>query len=295
MSRLRQNNPALAYGSSVERWLDFDVYVLERQFSGNVMLIAVNKSDSLTYPITGLLTSLSPGLYADYLNGLLGGVSITVSSGSANNNPVTNFNLPPHSVSVWQFASATAPQVGSIGPWLGQAATSGTIAGQGLGASPGTLFFVGASATAPATIQSWSDSTVTFTVPVVTAPGTYKVQLTTKAGAKANVVPFTVLTGPLIPVTFTVNNVPPVSSGGVYLTGNVVELGSGVVTTDAAVGPLLTSNPPTWFIDAAVPAGATIQFQFAIIDSAGNVTMEAGLPHSYKVPTSSVGSVTVTW
>ena len=90
------------------------------------------------------------------------------------------------------------------------------------------------------------------------------------------------------------NNVPQVFSGGVFLTDNVVELGSGVVTPDAAVGPLLTTNPPNWFIDASVPAGATIQFQFAIIDSAGNVTMEAGLPHSYKVPTSGVGSVTVT-
>jgi glycosidase len=297
MSQLRQNNPALAYGTSIQRWLSFDVYVLERQFSGNVVLIAVNKSDSTTYPITGLLTSLAPGLYADYLSGLLGGVPIlTVNSGSANNNPVTNFNLPPHSVSVWQFAlAATAPRVGSIGPALGQAGISGTIAGQGFGAIQGTLLFVGASATAAATINSWSDATVAFTVPAVTTPGTYNVQLTTKSGANANTVPFTVLTGPLIPVTFTVNNVPQVSSGGVYLTGNVIELGSGVVTPDAAVGPLLTTNPPNWFIDASVPAGATIQFQFAIIDSVGNVTMEAGSPHPYKVPTSGVGAVTVTW
>lgn len=296
MSQLRQNNPALAYGTSVQRWLSFDTYILERQFSGNVVLIAVNKSDTITYPITGLLTSLVPSLYGDYLNGLLGGVPIIVSNGSANNNLVTNFNLPPHSVSVWQLASAaTAPQVGSIGPSLGQAGISGTIAGQGFGSSKGTLLFVGVSSTTAATINSWSDSTVTFTVPAVSTPGTYNVQLTTKSGANANKVPFTVLTGRLIPVTFTVNNVPQVFSGGVYLTGNIVELGSGVLTTDAAVGPLLTSNPPNWFIDASLPAGATIQFQFAIIDSAGNVTMEAGLPHSYKVPTSGVGSVTVIW
>ena len=296
LSQLRQNNPALAYGSSVQRWLSFDVYILERQFGGNVVLIAVNKGDSTTYPITGLLSSLAPGQYADYLNGLLGGVSITVSSGSSSNNPVSTFNLPPHSVSVWQFASpAAAPQVGSIGPSLGQAGVSGTIAGQGFGASTGTLSFVGVSATTAATVNSWSDSAVTFTVPAVTTPGTYGVRLTTKSGTNANTVPFTVLSGPLIPVTFTVNNVPQVSSGGVYLTGNVVELGSGVVTTDAAVGPLLTTNPPNWFIDASVPAGATIQFQFAIIDSVGNVTMEAGLPHSYKVPASGVGSVSVTW
>jgi glycosidase len=291
MAQLRQNNPALAYGTSQQRWINSDVYILERQFFGDVALIAVNKSETTSYNITGLLTALAPGNYADYLNGLLGGFAITVTNGNGNN-PVTAFPLSPHTVAVWQAApAAVAPQVGSIGPLLGQSGTRVTIAGQGFGAVAGKVMFGSTSAV----VGSWSDSTVSFSVPSVT-PGSYSVQLITNSGAAANTIPFTVLTGPLIPVTFTVNNVPAVAAGaGVFLTGNVVELGGGSTTRDAAIGPLLSPNPPTYFIDASVPSGTTVSFQFAIIAANGMVTMEPGPPHMYTVPSSGVGSVTVNW
>ena len=296
MANLRQTNAALAYGTSMQRWINSDVYILERQFNSDIVLIAVNKSETTSYSIGGLFTSLPASTYPDYLNGLMGGFSIAVTNGNPNNNPVTNFNLPIHTVAVWQFASAaTAPQVGSIGPLLGQPGITATIAGQGFGSSAGKIMF-GATA---ATTNTWSDTTVTFTVPPA-APGTYEVQLVASSGSNANTVPFTVLTGPLIPVTFTVNNVPALAAGSaVYLTGNVVELGSGVVTTDAAIGPLLqppNANPPTsWFIDASAPAGVTIQFQFAIMASDGTVTMEPGAAHTYTVPNSGVGAISVDW
>jgi glycosidase len=297
MAQLRQSNPALGYGSSMQRWIDNDVYILERQFNSDVVLVAINKSETTSYNITGLFTSLSVGNYQDYLNGLLGGFPITVTNGGGNN-PVTSFTLAPHAVSLWQAVpAANAPQVGSIGPLLGQSGITATIAGQGFGSSTGTVQFVSASASGstPATVNAWSDSTVTFSVPSVT-PGSYNVQLTTASSDNANPVPFTVLTGTLIPVTFTVNNVPALPAGSaVYLTGNVVELGAGAVTPNAAVGPLLSPNPPSYFIDASVPAGMPIQFQFAIIASDGTVTMEPGLPHPYTVPTTGVGSVTATW
>ncbi len=291
MANLRQTNPALAYGTSLQRWINADVYILERQFFGDVALIAVNKSETTSYNITGLFTALSPSSYTDYLNGLLGGFGITVANGSGNN-PVTAFSLPPHTVAVWQSApAATAPQIGSIGPLLGQSRISATIAGEGFGATAGKVVFGSTSFAA----SSWSDTTVTFPVPGVT-PGSYNVQLTTNSGATSNTVSFTVLTGPLIPVTFTVNNAPSTAAGeAIFLTGNVVELGANSTTLDAAVGPMLAPNPPTWFIDASVPAGITIQFLFAKIAANGTVTMEPGPVHTYTVPSSGVGSVTVNW
>jgi glycosidase len=291
MAQLRQGNPALAYGTSQQRWINSDVYILERQFFGNVVLIAVNKSETASYNITGLFTALTPGNYADYLNGLLGGFPIAVTNGGGNN-PVTAFSLAPHTVAVWQSApAATAPQIGSIGPLLGQAGITATIAGQGFGAAKGKVMFGSTSAT----VSSWSDTTVTFAVPGVT-PGSYSVQLTTNSGTAANTVPFTALTGPLIPVTFTVTNAPATAAGeAIFLTGNMVELGGNTATRDAAVGPMLAPNPPTWFIDASVPAGIPIQFLFAKIAADGTVTMEPGPPHTYVVPSSGVGSVTVNW
>jgi hypothetical protein len=44
-----------------------------------------------------------------------------------------------------------------------------------------------------------------------------------------------------------------------------------------------------------VPAGTTIQFKFVKIAANGTVTWENGANHSYNVPASGVGSVTVNW
>src|SRR5260370_38303018 len=107
-------------------WINSDVYIYERKFFGSVALVAINKNDSSSYSISGLNTGLPAGTYTDYLNGLLGGLSITVTSGSGGNNPVTNFTLPAHTVSVWQFTEGSAPpQAGSMSPTSGQAGVKG--------------------------------------------------------------------------------------------------------------------------------------------------------------------------
>ncbi|HEX7139032.1 MAG TPA: alpha-amylase family glycosyl hydrolase [Vicinamibacterales bacterium] len=292
LATLRQQNPALGYGSTQQRWINSDVYIFERKFFNDVVLTAINKNDTTGYSISGLNTALPAATYSDYLSGLLGGSSITVSTGSGGNNPVTTFTLPAHTVAVWQAtASATGPQVGSIGPTVGQAGMKVTIAGKGFGASTGSVLF-GATA---ASITTWSDTSVTFTVPSVAA-GVYSVQLKNSGGTAANTIQFTVLTAKLIPVTFTVNNATPTSAGDyIFLTGSTVELGNWSTTWDGAVGPMLCPNYPNWFLNAAAPAGTTIQFKFIKIAANGAVTWEAGSNHSYTVPSSGTGFVTVNW
>src|SRR6185312_11523775 len=103
---------ALAYGSSQQRWINSDVYIFERKFFNDVVLTAINKSDTTGYSIGGLNTALPAGSYSDYLAGLLGGSSITVSAGSGGNDPVTTFTLSAHTVAVWQFTEgASTPQI----------------------------------------------------------------------------------------------------------------------------------------------------------------------------------------
>ncbi|MGA7557089.1 MAG: alpha-amylase family glycosyl hydrolase, partial [Candidatus Acidiferrales bacterium] len=289
LATLRQNNDAVAYGSHTQRWINNDVYIYERQFYNSVVLVAINKNDSTSYSITGLNTALPAGNYSDYLGGLMGGSSIVVGSGSGGNNPVTGFTLNAHTVAVWQVVgSIPAPEVGSIGPTLAQPGVKVTIAGQGFGASTGSVNFNGTNAT----INSWSSSSVTFTVPSV-ANGVYNVQLKNSSGTAANTIQFTVLTAQLIPVTFTVNNATPTNTGDyIFLAGNTVELGnwgSPTPTFDNSVGPLLDPNYPTWFLNVSVPAGQTIQFKFVKIAADGTVTWENGSNHSYLVPTSGIG------
>jgi glycosidase len=292
LAGLRQTNDAIAYGSSTERWLNNDVYIFERKFFNDVVLVAINKNDTTGYSITGLNTSLPAGSYTDYLSSLLGGLGITVSSGSGGNNPVTNFTLPAHAVSVWQHTTtATSPEVGSIGPTSAQPGVSVIIAGKGFGTSTGSVLF----GTTAATISSWSDTSVKFTVPSV-SNGVYTVQLKNSGGTAANTIQFTVFTAKLIPITFTVNNASPTNTGDyIFLTGGGVELGNWGTTFDTAIGPMLDPNYPNWFLNASVPAGANIQFKFIKIAANGTVTWENGSNHTYTVPTSGNGFVNVNW
>ena len=65
LSTLRRNNTAVPYGSMNQRWINNDVYIYERKFFGNVVLVAINKNETSSYNISGLNTSLPPGNYSD--------------------------------------------------------------------------------------------------------------------------------------------------------------------------------------------------------------------------------------
>jgi hypothetical protein len=149
--------------------------------------------------------------------------------------------------------------------------------------------------TTGATINSWSATAVTFTVPSV-ANGVYSVTLKNSGGTAANTIQFTVLTAKLIPVTFTVNNATPTNTGDyIFVAGNTVELGTWGATFDTAIGPMLDPNYPNWFLNVSVPAGQNIQFKFMKIAADGTVTWENGSNHTYTVPSSGEGSVNVSW
>lgn len=292
LAGLRQRNDAIAYGTSGQRYITNDVYVYERRFYNNIVLVAINKNNSSSTTISTMNTALPAGTYKDFLGGLLSGVSLTVNSGSGGNNPTNTVVLPANSVSVWQVAGGEpGPSVGSIGPTVGQPGMVVTIAGDSFGSTTGSITINGTAAA----IQSWSNTSVTFTVPNV-ANGVYQAQLKSSAGVAANTIQFTVLTANLIPVTFTVNNATPTNTGDyIFLTGSTVELGQWGTTFDTAVGPLLDPNYPNWFLNVSVPAGQTIQFKFVKIAANGAVTYENGSNHSYTVPTSGVGTVNVNW
>src|SRR5207237_110423 len=173
-----------ADGGVQRRWIHRDVYTHHGQFLHDVVLGADNKPDTTGYAISDLFTALPAGTYSDYLSGLLGGSSLTVTTGSGGNNPANNFTLPAHTVAVWQsVGTPAAPEVGSIGPTVGQSGMKVTIAGKGFGTATGQVLF----GTTAASIQSWSDSSVTFTTPNVTN-GVYQVQLKNSSGTAANTI-----------------------------------------------------------------------------------------------------------
>jgi glycosidase len=293
LSALRKTNPALRYGSSTQRWINSDVYVYERKFYNDVVLVAVNKSSSSNYALSGLNTALPAGSYADKLNGALGGGTLTVSAGSGGNNPVGAYTLNAGQAAVWSYVdpSPSGPQVGNVGPTIGHAGDVVAVTGVNLGSSAGTATVGGVAAT----VDYWSPTEVDLTIPSGAAAGTDKIVLTNSGGQAANSINYHVETGAQVPVTFTVTGTSTSPGDEIYLTGNDDELGNWSTSNGVAIGPLLDPNYPTWFIMASVPAGASIQYKFFIKHSDGTVTWEGGSNHTYTAPTSGTGSVSVGW
>lgn len=290
LTTLRQTNLAIPYGTIGQRWINNDVYIYERIFAGSVVLVAINKSDNNSASIAGLLTALPAGSYSDYLGGLLSGSSLSVTNGGGNN-PVNDFALPAHSVSVWVYtpAAVTTPTLASAGPDVAQPGVRITLAGSFAGTNK--VKFGGV----VAPLVSSAANQIVVTVPSI-LNGNYNITVTDSRGRVSNSVPFTVLAAKLIPVTFTVNNATPTAPGDyIFLTGDTVELGNWNTTWDGAVGPMLTPNYPNWFLNVSVPAGQIIHFKFIKISANGTVTWENGSNHSYTVPTSGTGFVNVNW
>ena len=156
LAGLRQSNDAIGYGTWKQRWINNDVYIYERQFFNDVVLVAINKNDSTSYRHYQSLY----GAACRDVHGLSRRPARRQkpdgqSQGAAAIIQRTTYSIPPASVSVWQYqVNATTPEVGSIGPHVGQPGMTVTIAGDGFGTST-ALYSSGPPA---ATIQSWSNT-----------------------------------------------------------------------------------------------------------------------------------------
>nr|AAA22298.1 cyclodextrin glucanotransferase [Paenibacillus macerans] len=291
LAPLRKSNPAIAYGTTTERWVNNDVLIIERKFGSSAALVAINRNSSAAYPISGLLSSLPAGTYSDVLNGLLNGNSITVGSGGA----VTNFTLAAGGTAVWQYtAPETSPAIGNVGPTMGQPGNIVTIDGRGFGGTAGTVYF-GTTAVTGSGIVSWEDTQIKAVIPKVAA-GKTGVSVKTSSGTASNTFKsFNVLTGDQVTVRFLVNQANTNYGTNVYLVGNAAELGTW--DPNKAIGPMynqVIAKYPSWYYDVSVPAGTKLDFKF-IKKGGGTVTWEGGGNHTYTTPASGVGTVTVDW
>lgn len=288
LSAVRTSNPAMAYGDTEQRWINNDVYIYEREFGSDVALVAVNKSQTANYNITGLKTALPSGSYSDALGYLMNGNDISVSS----TGDITPFDLGPGEAAVWTFDKQdTSPVIGHVGPMMSEPGQTVTIDGEGFGSTPGSLNF----GTTTANVLSWTDTQIIAAVPTV--QGKVDISVTSASGQKSNLYDsFEVLSGKQTSIRFKVNNATTVMGENVYLVGSVPELGNW--EPDNAVGPMYNAvlfQYPTWYFDVSVPAGKTIEFKFIKKDSTGKIIWENGSNHSYTVPVDTTGTVEVNW
>jgi hypothetical protein len=106
---------------------------------------------------------------------------------------------------------------------------------------------------------------------------------------------FTVLQSKLVPVTFTIRNVPARTRGRLYLSGNSIATGDWKTDTKAAPGPFLCPHAPDCLLDISVPAGKQIEFKLFLVDENGTVERESGPNHTFSTPVSGTGKVAVEW
>ncbi len=288
LAALRKSNEAIAYGTTQERWMNSDVLVYERTFGSNTVVIAVNRSTTQGYDITGALTALPDGQYGDVLTNLLGGGTLTVSNGA-----IGSYYLGAGQAAVWQYnPTDTAPIIGNIDPLIGIPGNTVTITGTGFGNSSGSVHF----GTMAAQVVSWSDSLIRVQIPSISA-GYYTIQVTTASNRSAsNYDDFKVLSGSQTAVRFVVKNAYTEYGQNIYLVGNCLELGNW--DPNKAIGPFYNATGtiasyPDWFFDVSVPEGFNLEFKFIKKDAAGNVIWESGSNHSFTTPTGTTGYVSV--
>jgi hypothetical protein len=292
LAPLRKSNPALAYGTTQQRWINSNVYIYERQFGSSVVVVALNRDLANSTPITGFYTALPAGSYTDVLSGLgLNGNNITVNAGGA----VSNFTLQPGAIAVWQYSpSITTPTVGHVGPTLANAGNLVTIDGRGFGATKGSVYF-GGTLVSGTSILSWEDTQIKVYVPSVAA-GMYGIAVVNAGGTSSNVYNgFEILTAPQVTVRFVVNNATTVPGENVYLTGDKFELTNW--STSAPLGVMFNQvvyQYPSWYMDVSVPASTTIQFKF-LKKNGTTVTWEGGSNHVFTTPASGTATVNVNW
>lgn len=289
LSKLRKQNPALAYGESNERWMNDDVLIYERKFGNNVVMTAVNRNENRSYDITGLCTSLPQGKYSDELGGILKGQSINVNS----KGEVNGFRLEGGECCVWSYSTDDSVNIGNIGPNMGISGNKISIAGKGFGKNQGTVY-VGKK---KAQVLDWSDSLIDIQIPDING-GEYDISVETTKGTKAKYSSFRVLSSKQVATRFYVNNANTQYGSSVYIVGNVEELGNWDV--NKAVGPFFNNtksiaNYPTWFYDISLPSGKKIEYKYIMKDSSGNVIWESGANHKYSTVTQGTGVVVDNW
>lgn len=290
LAPLRKSNPALAYGTYNQRWINNDVYVYERQFGNSVVLVAINRNTSSGYNITNLFTNLPQGTYQDVLAGLKSGSSITVQSGGI----VPQYYLGAGVCAVWEYKSESesSPIIGNVDPLMGKVGNTITITGRGFGSVAGTVKF----GTTSANVVNWSDNRITVTIPSVVA-GEYSITVSRANGLSSSPFPrFKVLTGSQTAVRFKVN-ASTVYGQNVYIVGGVSELNNW--STLFAIGPFYNNTEtigkyPVWFFDISVPANTTFEYKFIKVDDAGNVVWESGANRSITT-TSNTQEVFAYW
>ncbi|WP_026477531.1 alpha-amylase family glycosyl hydrolase [Alkaliphilus transvaalensis] len=281
LSDLRQQNEAIAYGTTEILYSTNDVLVFKRQFYNKQVIIAVNRQPNQSFTVPALNTTLPTGTYQDVLGGLLLGKSVSVTNVGGQNR-IGSFTLAGGQVNVWSYnpsLGTTIPRVGDVVSTMGRAGNLVYIYGTGLGGAVTVRF-----GNTQAQVVSNNNEVITAIVPNTT-PGIQNITVT-KGGNTSNPFRYHVLSGDLVQVIFKVNAQTNMGEN-IHVVGNIPELGSW--NPDLSTEAMMNPHHPEWFLPVSIPRGTTFEFKFIKKDQSGNVIWESGSNRSFTSSSSPTG------
>lgn len=264
MSDLRQENDALAYGTTQILYSNNDVLVMSRKFFDKEVLVAINRQPDRSVTINeSVNTGFADGNYDDELAGMTKASGLVVSNGGK----VYISTLPGGYAGVWSYnPDNDGPKIGNVISTMGRAGNKVYIYGNNLDGNVDLKFD-----DVSATVVTNTTDHIEAIVPYVDAG---KVNITvTKDGSTSNAFVYTVLSGDQVQTIFRVNT--NTSYGDmIYVVGSIPELGNW--DPDKCTEAMMNPNYPEWFLPISLPADTTLEFKFIRKDANGNVTWESG-------------------
>lgn len=264
MSDLRQENDALAYGTTQILYSNNDVLVMTRKFFDKEVLIAINRQPDNSVAVnTNVNTGFADGNYNDELNGIMKASGIVVSNGGK----VYVGTLPGGYAGVWSYnPNNNGPKIGNVMSTMGRAGNKVYIYGNNLDGNVDVKFD-----NVSASVVSNTANYIEAIVPNVAAG---EVNITvTNIGSTSNTFGYTVLSGDQVQTIFRVNANTGLGDT-IHVVGSIPELGNW--DTNKCTEAMMNPNYPQWFLPVSVPANTSFEFKFIKKDANGNVTWESG-------------------
>lgn len=321
LNELRASHIALRFGDFKRIYVTADVYVYERSFGGDTVVVAINKSSTKPFDASFISMPLPKGSYSDNLNAILSGKNLELS----NEKLPKTLVLPPQSVSIWSTSangtavgsdtassSATsstdgalsdggittgtadsgsmAPEIASVHPSVINGGVPIAITGAGFGARPGKLTIGGEEIAA----NTWTPTRITLNAPSLLS-GQQTIKVVTASGASSNKKTLRLVEGKLIPINITVKGVKLNPDEQLFITGNVTNLGNWKRTWNDAAGPMLFTEDHNYGLCVPLPANRKIELKLMVLDRNGQVVREQKSTSNYRTPGSGPWTHEVVW
>lgn len=312
LNEIRDSHQALRYGDFKAIYVTADVYIYQRSFGGDTVVISINKSSTATFDASAVSMPLPKGSYKDDLNAILSGKNLELSAEKLPQSLV----LPPQSVSIWSTTtSSTAsgsdtatgsvnssangaapdigtndgttnsasmpPEIASVHPSVINGGVPVSITGAGFGKERGKLI-VG---TEEIPVNTWSPTAIKFYAPSLLS-GKQLLKVVTASGASSNTKVLRLVEGKLIPIKITVKGVSLNPDEQLFISGNVANLGNWKKTWDDAAGPMLFTEDHDYGLCVPLPANRNIELKLMILDRNGKMVREQKNVSKYRTPNS---------